>query len=211
VWHSFEEKAYAPAFLERVKEAEKKALKQSKDKALLIEKEAYEKGFAQGEKSGVELGQKRLEAVIDQLKKLVKEIGRQRERLHKTFEKEMLDLVLSVARKVVHREVEQNQEVILSTLRESLRSLVDQRKVIVHLNPVDYQHILTPSESSQAILDETEGLKLIKDPSIARGGCYLETSFGDIDATIESQFERIVSSVWERFEQAGEPSHPETP
>jgi len=39
-----------------IKEKEERILKQVREKALEIEKEAYEKGFVQGEKDGAELG-----------------------------------------------------------------------------------------------------------------------------------------------------------
>lgn len=52
VWHPLEGKEYSSAFLPHIKELEAKLLKEAKEKALFLEKEAYEKGFAQGKKMG---------------------------------------------------------------------------------------------------------------------------------------------------------------
>jgi flagellar assembly protein FliH len=209
IWHPFEGKEYSPILLEHFKEIESKILKQARDKALFVEKEAYEKGFAQGEKDGLAMGEKRLEAITQQLKNILAETESQRGHLYKTYEKEMLQLVLSIAKKIVHREVKQSEELILSTLKESLRHVVDQRKITVHVNPVDYQHLLVPSSPSPALLGESERIQLVKDPSVTRGGCLIETAFGDVDGTIEGQLDRIVSLVWEGFEKTGPFSHPE--
>ena len=58
-----------------LKELEARALKEVRERALQIEKEAYEKGFEQGEKDGRELGFKRLEVVIHQLEKVLSEMA----------------------------------------------------------------------------------------------------------------------------------------
>jgi len=33
------------------------------------------------------------------------------------------------------------------------------------------------------------------DPSITRGGCFLETPYGDVDARVETQLEKIYQSL----------------
>jgi flagellar biosynthesis/type III secretory pathway protein FliH len=44
---------------------------------------------------------------------------------------------------------------------------------------------------------------MVVDPAISRGGCYLETSLGAIDATLETQLDQIASLIWEKVEKAG--------
>ncbi len=104
VWPSFGRKEYSSPLFEHLKEAETKILREAKEKAQFIEKEAYEKGFAQGEKDGRELGQKRIETVVGQIRELADELQNQRERFYRLCEKEMLQLVLGIARKIIHRE-----------------------------------------------------------------------------------------------------------
>jgi flagellar biosynthesis/type III secretory pathway protein FliH len=43
-------------------------------------------------------------------------------------------------------------------------------------------------------------VKLVEDHSITRGGCLFEAPFGETDATIEGQFDEIVSRIWEHRE-----------
>ena len=38
------------------------------------------------------------------------------------------------------------------------------------------------------------------DPSLLRGGCLIETLFGDIDATLESQLDQITAGIWQKIE-----------
>jgi flagellar assembly protein FliH len=185
-----------------LKEIEEKALKRIKEKSLLIEKEAYEKGFAQGERDGVQLGQKRLEALIQQWKDLLMEMQSQRIDLYQVYERDLVALAFSISKRVLHHELTLHRDVIAFALREAFQHVVDQKKMTVHLNPMDHKYLLTHPEGCPPALKGLEGVNVIEDPTISRGGCFLETSFGDVDATIESQLDRIAAVVWERMEQS---------
>jgi len=56
--------------------------------------------------------------------------------------------------------------------------------------------------------EKKEGIKIIEDSSLSRGGCFLETSYGEIDATLIHQLEEVFSVVWKNFEKSG--FHPES-
>jgi flagellar assembly protein FliH len=199
-WPKLESKAYSAYGQSYMKGLEEKALKEVREKSLLMEKEAYEKGFAQGEKDGLELGQKRLETVLQQFKNIFVEIGIQRKDLHKTFEKEMVHLVLSLCKKILRRELNGCEEMVRVTLHEAFQHVVDRRKVVVHLHPADYRHLSGHPEILPWADQNPDGIRVVEDPGITRGGCLLETSFGVIDATVESQFDEIASLVWSRVE-----------
>jgi len=184
-----------------LKEVEAKALKEIKEKTFLIEKEAYEKGFEQGEKDGQELGLKRLERVIHQFEGVLVETERQRKALYEVYEKEMLRLVFEVSKRLLRHELQYHEEVILKVLREVFQYVTDRKNIVVHLNPLDYQYLLNHPEQLPFSLDEKSGVSLIEDPSIGRGGCLLDTSFGEMDMTIDSQIEQIASLIWQKREE----------
>ena len=206
VWHSLGRKEYSSAFLEQLKDVEGKVLKQAKEKALHIEQEAYEKGFAQGGKDGMELGQKRIEMIVQKMGNVLQQIEDQRESLYRTYEREMLQLVLSISKKILHHECQVNEEVITATLREVSKHIVDQRKIVIRLNPADAQFLQSHPDKAIPVKKGRQGVELLKDPSITRGGCVVETAFGGIDATMETQFDQIVSLLWEQFNESGQPS-----
>ena len=186
------------------KEMEEKILKQARERALLIEREAYEKGFAQGEKDGLELGQKRLEAILDSFRKILEEMARLRLSLYQKHESEMVRLVFALTRKILRQDLPLPEGWVKETLQAAFQQVLDPRKAILHLNPKDYQYLLSHPEGLPFRQDgKEEGeVKVLADPSIARGGCFLETPFDNIDATLESQIEVLISSVWRKFQQS---------
>jgi flagellar assembly protein FliH len=183
---------------------EEKILKQARDRALLIEREAYEKGFAQGEKDGLELGQKRLEAILDSFRKILEEMACLRLSLLQKHEGEMVRLVFALARKILRQDLPLPEGWVKETLAAAFRQVLDPRKVILHLNPKDCQYLQAHPEGLPGRQEGKEQgeIKILADPSISRGGCYLETPFDDIDATLEGQMEILISSVWKKFQQS---------
>jgi flagellar assembly protein FliH len=201
-WPQLGGKKFSPQFGPQLKEIEAKIFQQAKEKILVLEKEGYEKGFAQGEKNGLELGQKRIETMIGQLHNVLKDIDRQRIDLYKQCIRELVQLVLSIAKKVLHREVNIQEDTIAFTLQEAFKHVLDQKKVLVLLNPVDHQFLLSHRERLPFAAEEMRGIQLVADPAITRGSSSLETSFGNIDATLENQFDQIASLIWQEIENS---------
>lgn len=184
-------------------EMEEKILKQARDRALLIEREAYEKGFAQGERDGLELGEKRLEPVLDTFRKILEEIGSLRRDLHQKYEGEMVRLLFALTRKILRHDLPLPEGWVRETVKAAFQYVLEPRRVMVHLNPKDYQYFRSHPEGFPFPGEgkEEDRVKVVADPSITRGGCFLETPLGDVDATLETQIDALTESVWQKFEQ----------
>ena len=173
-----------------------------KDMALQIEKEAYEKGFAQGEKDGLELGLKRFESVLQSFQKILEEVQSYQKEYDRKHEGEMVRFLLTLARRVLRQEFPHAEETVAETLREAIQQVAERKKFQIHLHPKDYEFLKTHPERLPFPLNEEnpEGAKLVADPSLLRGGCLIETPFGDIDATLESQLDQITAGIWQKIE-----------
>ena len=165
-----------------------------------IEQEAYEKGFAQGEKDGFELGEKKAVKIIENIENLFNEMTHLKHDILKQNEREILDLIFAVAEKIVHHEVRSDETVIKNAIFNALELAVEKSKVVFNVNPDDYDYV---EKLRPELFNQNKGLKSIvitSDPGVSRGGCYLETSYGNIDATIESKLEKIYQCLKESVE-----------
>jgi len=172
-------------------------LRQARLKAAEIEKEAYEKGFSEGERAGRETGEKMVEAVLKQYTQTLEELKGLRRNLLTKSEREVVRLSLEVAKKVVKREVCVDEELILALVKVALSRLADQSVMTVRVNPKDCQSILHHRESPGHRDSWHDGIKLVEDPLITRGGCLIETDSGVIDARVEEQFREIEKGFFE--------------
>ena len=165
-----------------------------------IEQEAYEEGFVQGEKDGFELGEKKALKVIENIENLFNEITDLKSDILKQYEKEILELIFAIAEKVVHHEVKLDDTVVKSAIFDALKLAVEKSKVVFNVNPDDYDYVekLRPELFNQN--KELKSIVVSSNPSVTRGGCFLETPYGNIDATIESMLEKISRCLRESVE-----------
>lgn len=207
-WPSLSSQPDGFSSLPGLKDLEARMLKAAREKALKIEKEAYEKGFEQGERDGRELGLKRLEVVLHQMHQVLFEIMRQKREFQQAYEKEMLKLALNLGKRIFRQMGLLYEEAIIAVLRDAFQYVMDRENVCVRLHPADYQYLLSHPDKAPFPLDEKEGIRLIADPSITRGGCLIDTSFGEVDATFESQFDEMISLIWKKHQEMEHRPHP---
>ncbi|MBI3600466.1 MAG: hypothetical protein HY097_07475 [Nitrospinae bacterium] len=175
---------------EAKKEAEK-YLGEAKLKAERIEREAYEKGLAEGKRIAMEEGRKAVVPLIETVKKILTEVSGLKENIYKTIESEMLELTFAVSETVIHREIAADKEMVLNTIKAAVAGIIGKEEIAIKVNPEDLE---AARKIKTDILSSINGLKNVTidgDPSIGRGGCTVETNFGSIDARIGQQIEDI--------------------
>ena len=186
---------FHPRVTRYLEEMQERVYQELKNKAAQIEHEAYEKGFAQGEKDGLESGQKRLEVVIKQINALLAQMENQQRTLFRRLEEDMVEFAFCVIKKILRRESRLTAGVIKDTLSAALKKTEENRRVILHVNPVDYKYLLAHPDQLPWLLNDRERVKILEDEAITPGGGLLETEWGVIDATLEGQFDRIVEQI----------------
>ncbi len=182
------------------KEETEDDLLETQEKIAGIEQEAYEKSFAQGEKDGFELGEKKAIKVLENIENLFNEMAGLKHDVLKQYEGEIIDLIFAVAEKIVRYEVKSKASVIKNAIFEALELAVEKSKVVFNVNPDDYDYV---EKLRPELFNQNKGLKSIvvtSDPGVSRGGCYLETPYGNIDATIESKLKKIYQCLQESVE-----------
>jgi len=74
-------------------------MEKASEKASMLEREAYEKGFAQGEKDGLELGAAKALKVVENIENLLNEIGCLRTEIINCMKKILSDLFVLLQKK----------------------------------------------------------------------------------------------------------------
>jgi flagellar assembly protein FliH len=151
-----------------------------------LEREAFAKGYAQGERAGIEAGGKRAEAMLRRVAQTLTDLASLRETLIQQTERQMVQLAITIARRIVHREVSLDPELIAAMAHVALRKLGTSSPATIKLNPEDYTVVAHEGERWGG-----GQVTVVPDPSVARGGCLVESEFGRIDASIERQLEEM--------------------
>ena len=187
---------------EMEREQAKGIVDRAKEKVALIEREAYEAGFAQGEKDGFAIGAKKLDKVLDRTEETLKRMVSYKVEFIKLYEKEILHLICHMAEKVVRGKVNIDHTVVRETIFEAFNLVADRSEATIRVSPEDVEYV---KEIRPEFFDRIKDLKSItieSDPSVSPGGCFMETVFGQIDARLENQLEKIARAVENALEES---------
>ncbi len=167
-----------------------------------LEEEAYTKGFARGEEAGRAAGEQSYAEGLRRLETVMAAIKNQLTEKNSRYEEELLLLVTTMVDRLVQHEVSTNPRVIQACLLRALSFVVEKSVVRVHLHPDDFSRIREASLVNPALLEGKRRIELMEDGSIGEGGCFLETDFGDVDASLEHAREKLYGAVELAFRAA---------
>ncbi|WP_421681630.1 flagellar assembly protein FliH [Stutzerimonas urumqiensis] len=171
------------------------------DELEAIRQEAYNEGFATGEKDGFHAGQlkarqeaetalaPRLASLEQLMTQLLEPIADQ----DRNLEHAMVTLVSHLAREVIQRDLIIDSSQIRHVLREALKLLpMGAENIRIFINPQDFEVVKALRERHE------ERWKILEDDSLLPGGCRIETEHSRIDASVETRLTQAIKQVFEQ-------------
>ena len=152
----------------------------------------------EGYREGLEAGRREGEAQVQNERAALSQLTNGLTELINDFEQglanDVLAMSLELAKLIVRHSVKVKPDLVLSVVREAVGSLpgVDQQTTIL-LHPADAA-LLRKLADGDKTLGELPW-KIIEDAQIERGGCRLETSTTEVDATLETRWRRIIAAL----------------
>ncbi len=136
-----------------------------------------------------------LQSVLDQLGRSLATLSSLRSRIRGEAEGDLLKLAISIARRVLHRELTLDPESIEGLIRVALDKLQSRELCRVRVHPDQEQAIRNSLER----FSNSQKVELITDPSLQCGDVLFETAHGNLDASIESQLREIERGLADRL------------
>ncbi len=152
---------------------------------------AYGAGFAAGRAAALREGVVGATTLAD----AVEELARFRAGLLERYQRELLELALGVARKVVQRELAENPEHWLGMLREAVHMALDRESIRIRVGAILHRFLLEHLPELRARLDDVKQLELVEDTALGETGCVVESRYGDLDLGIDSQIGAIRATL----------------
>jgi len=156
-----------------------------------LERDAFSKGFAQGERAGGEAAAQRAEAMLRRLTETLEELTTLRQQMIHETERQMVQLALAIARRVMHREVSIDQDLLIAMARVALDRLGESAQVTVRLSPEDFEATAAVRSAQWTGTHVT----VVADARVGRGGCRVESEFGAMDAGVDGQIQEIARAL----------------
>lgn len=158
--------------------------------------EGYDNGYAEGFEKGLAAARQqgeqqirdevlRLQAVLAGVDEAVRELG-------KSTSEDLLALALELSRQILRQSLKVKPELLLPIVQNVMESIPQHSQhPHIYLHPDDASLVKANLQTEISL----GNWKVAEDPRIERGGCKIETSSAEIDATLETRWQRLASSL----------------
>ena len=160
-------------------------------------KAALDESRGIGKNEGFAEGKAEVDRLIERTQTVLERAQDKRSEILSETEKQIIDLVLLIARKVIKVISENQRDVIISNVIESLRKIKSKGDIVIRVNLADLKLATEHKEDFIRLVEKSKSLQIVEDTSVDSGGCIIETDFGEIDARIASQLNELETKILE--------------
>ncbi len=156
------------------------------------EQEGYAAGHAEGRAAGLAEGRQLAADEAARLADLATGFDAALRDADTLISQQVLDLAVDLARAMLKSALAVNPERVIPLVRETVRAIpAVQQPALLYLHPTDLALV---RERIGGELDKT-GWQLSEDASLEAGGCRVETASNQIDATLPTRWQRLVTAL----------------
>ena len=167
------------------------------ERAKQIEQDAWQRGHKEGREAGIEEGKAEVQRIIERFHVVLSKAIERRNEIIQESETQVVNLVLSIAKKVIKVISENQKNVVINNIVQSLQKLQQKSDVIVRVNLSDLEIATKHKEDILKMAERVQTITIAEDSTVDPGGAIIETDFGEIDARIASQLREIEDRILE--------------
>jgi len=167
------------------------------EKIEAIQREAYQQAYEEGHREGFEKGRQEGRKSLQELKTVLDNavdfVQQPLAELDQEVMQQLFDLVVSITRQLVRREVKTDPGEIVAVIRDAINLLpVANTRITIALHPEDNAVLKDLFKS----MTQEEQWNFVDDIGLQRGDCKIRTNVSTIDATLESRLMNVVNKIW---------------
>ena len=152
--------------------------------------EGLSEGLIQGAKQGEQGLAGKLGGQIELIGRFLEEAEQLKNSVMREAEPQVVSLAMKIAEKIIQVEVE-NREIVPKLVKFAIEQTVDRQLVEVRVNPDDYDSVEKIRSDIMSSVKRIGELVIVQDTTVVRGGCFISTPSGNIDAQIDNQFDEL--------------------
>ena len=173
-----------------------KAKRQANDIKAHAQKKGYDEGYAEGFKKGEDAAREEFKPFLETVEGLVSDLTGFRKDMYDKVEREMVEMVIRLAKKVIHFEFSTRDDAVQEMIRLAVQSVLDRESMVIKINPTDKGYAESFRPELHNLFGDIKNITFEGHSGVERGGCVVETNFGVVDARIdnlEEQMDRILN------------------
>jgi flagellar assembly protein FliH len=150
--------------------------------------EGYEIGFNEGMATGYQQGKARAEQEVLRLNALIDSVEEAVSQVDQATREALLGLALEISKQILRQALKIKPELLLPIVRGAMESIPQHSQhPHLHLHPEDAMLVRAHMQAEIA----HGGWKIVEDHRMEQGGCRIETTAAEVDATLPSRWQRL--------------------
>lgn len=159
--------------------------------------QARREGFAAGVAAGRREAEDQIRPAMDGMARNLAEMARLRDTIREETTLDLVRLAVSIAARVIHREVSLDPEALTGLVKAAFLKLQSREIQRVRMHP-GLEPLVRKSLEQSGI---PKNLLIAPDPGLNPGEVFFETSQGNLDASVDTQLREIERGLIDRLER----------
>ncbi len=156
-----------------------------------VAKQGYEEGYLAGTEDAAKSLALEWDGRMQEAQTVVTQAYAAKESIIAEAERFAVELSCSIAEKIVGHVLTEAPELALKLFGQALSRRKEQGVIVLCVSPKQFAFVQAAKEELTASIDSQAELQIVPDASVSEGGCIVRSSFGSIDARVDTQLEAI--------------------
>ncbi|MNI01632.1 flagellar assembly protein H [compost metagenome] len=156
-----------------------------------VKSEAYQQGYQEGQaQAELEMSRKMAE-MMEEARQVLQEAYRAKEVIIQEAEPFLVELSCGIAEKIVDKQLTVEPQFAMDLIRKNLARKREQGLISLCVSPAQFSFVNAAREELALAVDSQAELQILPDSTVRDHGCVIRSSFGSIDARIDTQLAEI--------------------
>lgn len=157
--------------------------------------EAYQLGLDEGRQKAFGDVSEMIKQKMSDLEILLKSIDHMKSELLAHNESHIVRLLYHMANRLAAATLEQDDNAVLEVLKSAVSLAQAEEEVRVQMNPDQIEFIEELRKQTGREFEFMKKIRFESNAEIRRGGCVVETNYGEIDARVETRVQKLWESL----------------
>ncbi|GGD68393.1 FliH/SctL family protein [Paenibacillus nasutitermitis] len=169
-----------------------------------IRRDGFQQGHEEGRQNAEQEVRAQWETMLTEARSILDSAYQTKEQIIQESEPFLVELSAAIAEKIINRQLTVSPEWSLDLIRKSLERRREQGVIILCISPNQLTFVQAAREELSLVIDSQAELQIVPDVSVKDFGCVIRSSFGSIDARIDTQLSEIKRELIQLTLQAEE-------
>ncbi|MCZ2738801.1 flagellar assembly protein FliH [Bacillus safensis] len=152
----------------------------------------YQDGFQKGEADA----KMQYQAILDQANDIAGLARQDYEEKIESSAEQIVELAFELAKRVWNAAEETNDQ-FLALVKQVISEVKEYDDISIYVDPEHYEHVMEYKDELIRILQKDTHLAIYSDEKAPKGTCYVETSFGKVEASVDTQMNQLKEKLLE--------------